>query len=157
MIVFAVGFVLGTGRVLLITPRFGETDAVLLELPVMLALSWIACTSLVRRFAVSPGIAERLGMGGVAFALLMLGELGVSVFGLGRTVAEHLASYQTISVRLGLAAQIGFALFPLIHASFNSPDLPLRSGVAEQKQQQRRGEERERRSRGDGAGGGGFA
>ena len=118
MIVFAVGFALGTVRVLLIVPRFGETNAVLLELPVMLALSWIACAWLVRRFAVPPGVAERLAMGGVAFALLMLGELGVSVFGFGRTVAEHLANYRTMSIRLGLAAQVGFALFPLIHASF---------------------------------------
>ncbi len=113
-IVFAIGFVLGTIRVIFVIPRIGETNAVLIELPLMLALSWAACMGLARRFAVSTGAEARLAMGGVAFALLMLGELGVSVFGFGRTVAEHFATYLTPGAQLGLAAQIGFALFPLI-------------------------------------------
>lgn len=116
-IVFAVGFVLGTIRVLVVIPRFGETNAVLIELPVMLALSWIACGSLVRRFGVPPHFGARAVMGGVAFALLMIAEAGVSVFGFGRTFAEHLAGYQTAGAQLGLAAQVGFALFPLLQAA----------------------------------------
>jgi hypothetical protein len=115
-IVFAVGFVLGTIRVLVVIPRFGETNAVLIELPVMLALSWIACASLVRRFAVPPRLDARVVMGGVAFALLMSAEAGVSMFGFGRTFAEHFAVYQTAGAQLGLAAQIAFALFPLLQA-----------------------------------------
>lgn len=115
-IVFAIGFVLGAIRVLLVIPRFGDTNAVLLELPVMLALSWIACAWLARHFAVPPGVGERLLMGGFAFALLMSGELGVSVLGFGRTVAQHFAGYRTAGVQLGLAAQVGFALFPLAQA-----------------------------------------
>lgn len=124
VIVFTVGFVLGTVRVFLIVPRFGETNAVLLELPAIIAFSWISCSWLVRRFAVPPGIAERLAMGGIAFALLMLGELGVSVWGFGRTVAEHIASFQAPGAQLGLAAQIAFALFPLLHARFASSVRP---------------------------------
>jgi hypothetical protein len=115
-VVFAVGFVLGTIRVLGIVPRIGETNAVLLELPLMITLSWFACAWLVRRFAVSPGVVPRLGMGGVAFTMLMLGELGASVFGLERTIAEHFASYRSVAAQLGLAAQLGFALFPLAQA-----------------------------------------
>lgn len=114
MLVFALGFVLGVFRVMLVIPRLGETNAVLIELPVMLALSWMACAWLVRRFAVPPRTAERLAMGALAFALLMLGELAVSVFGFGRTVAAHLATYQTVGAQLGLAAQLVFALFPLV-------------------------------------------
>ena len=111
-IVFAIGFVLGTIRVLLVIPRFGDTNAVLLELPVMLALSWFACRALINRFDVPPKGSARLAMGGVAFALLMLAELAVSVLGFGRTVSEHLATYQATSAQLGLAAQVAFALFP---------------------------------------------
>lgn len=114
LLVFAIGFALGTIRVTLVIPRLGDTNAVLIELPVMLALSWIACAWLVRRCAVPPRVAERLAMGGFAFALLMVGDLAVSVLGLGRTVAQHLAAYQTTGARLGLAAQLVFALFPLI-------------------------------------------
>jgi hypothetical protein len=113
-LVFAIGFVLGTIRVLVVIPRFGDTNAVLIELPIMLALSWMACAWAVRRFAVPPRTVERLVMGAAAFALLMLGEVAVSVFGFGRTVAEHLATYQTPGAQLGLAAQLAFALFPWV-------------------------------------------
>jgi hypothetical protein len=114
--VFAIGLVLGTIRVLVVIPRVGETNAVLLELPLMLALSWFACSWLVRRLAVPRNAAHRLVMGAVAFALLMLTELGVSVLGFGRTLAEHLAGYQAQGAQLGLAAQLAFALFPLVQA-----------------------------------------
>ncbi len=42
-LVFALGFILGTLRVLVLEPRLGSTGAVLLELPVMLAASWLLC------------------------------------------------------------------------------------------------------------------
>ncbi|MEQ1864653.1 MAG: hypothetical protein ABL996_08360 [Micropepsaceae bacterium] len=113
-IVFMVGFVLGTIRVLVVIPRFGESNALLLELPVMLALSWFACTWLVGRYSVPPMASARLAMGAVAFLLLMVGELGVSVFGFGRSVAEHLEVYRSASAQLGLAAQLVFAAFPLL-------------------------------------------
>lgn len=113
-LVFAIGFALGTIRVLVVIPRFGDTNAVLIELPIMLALSWMACAWAVRRFAVPPRTVARLVMGAAAFALLMLGEVAVSVFGFGRTVAEHLATYQTPGAQLGLAAQLAFALFPWV-------------------------------------------
>ena len=113
-IAFAVGFVLGTIRVLVVVPLFGDTGAVLLELPVMLAVSWFASAWLVGRLAVSPAARERLVMGAVAFALLMLAELSVSVFRLRFRPAGRgaLATYQTPGAQLGLAAQIAFALFP---------------------------------------------
>ena len=74
----------------------------------------MACAWLVRRFAVPPRTAERLAIGALAFGLLMLGELAVSVFGFGRTAAEHLATYQTVGAQLGLAAQLVFAVFPWV-------------------------------------------
>ena len=53
-LVFAVGFALGALRVTLIAPRLGETRAVLLEAPVMLAVSWMASNWNVARWQV-PG------------------------------------------------------------------------------------------------------
>lgn len=40
-LVFAAGFALGTARVLVLLPGVGETTAVLLELPLILTVSWL--------------------------------------------------------------------------------------------------------------------
>lgn len=111
--VFALGFALGVLRVLCIEPRLGSVGAVLFELPVMLSASWIVCGWLVRWLRLSPAIVDRLIMGGVAFALLMIAELAVSVLAFGRTPAEHLSTYRSLSALLGLAAQLAFAAMPL--------------------------------------------
>lgn len=115
-IVFAVGFVLGTIRVLAVVPRVGETAAVMIEVPAMLALSWVVCAWLVRRIAVPSRVVDRLVMGGLAFALLMAAEVGVSVFAFGRTLTEHLQSFEAAPARLGLAAQVIFVVLPLVEA-----------------------------------------
>lgn len=116
LIVFAIGFVLGTIRVLFVMPQLGATAAVAIELPIMLALSWIACVWLVGRFQVPTEAGARLLMGVLAFALLMAGELGVSVFGFGRSAAQHFATYAGFEAQLGLGAQLLFAAFPLVEA-----------------------------------------
>lgn len=111
-IVFAVGFLLGTLRVLALVPRLGETAAVITELPLMLIVSWLACRWVVARIDLAPVLKARAVMGAVAFALLMLGELAVAVLGFGRSLAEHVSHYREASAILGLAGQVGFALFP---------------------------------------------
>ncbi len=113
-LVFGLGFVLGTVRVLVVEPRFGATGAVLVELPVMLAASWLACGFALRRPPVPPKAAARVVMGAVAFAVLMGLELAVSVLGFGRTPAQHLATYRETDKLLGLGAQLVFAAFPLL-------------------------------------------
>lgn len=112
--VFVAGFLLGTIRVLVLTPHIDEVAAVLLELPLMLAFSWYASQWIAARFGDLDTLASRLAMGGSAFGLLMLGEAGVSILGFGRTPAEHVMNYATASAIIGLAGQIAFALFPAI-------------------------------------------
>jgi hypothetical protein len=99
---------------LLLATRLGETTAVLFELPIMLALSWIVCRWLARHFDVPKAVTARLTMGFLAFALLMTAETALSIFGFGRTLAQHLASYHSTAAQLGLSAQIAFAAFPVI-------------------------------------------
>lgn len=115
-IVFAAGFVLGALRVMVAVPRLGETGSVLLELPVMLTLSWLVCAWLVRREAVPAAMLERIVMGLAAFGLLMVAEAGVSVFAFGRTPAAHFDTYRAAAAQIGLAAQVGFAAIPLVQA-----------------------------------------
>jgi hypothetical protein len=73
-VVFAAGFALGAIRVVLLIPRLGETFAVLIELPVILAVAWIACHRLIAAFDVPSHLAPRLAVGGVAFLTLMCAE-----------------------------------------------------------------------------------
>jgi ABC-type uncharacterized transport system permease subunit len=112
---FALGFVLGTVRTLWLAPRLGAAAATALELPVMLAFSWLVCGWLLRKGSVPHTLPARLAMGATAFVLLMIAEAGVSVLLLGRTVRDHLATYRELAPLLGLAAQIAFALFPTFH------------------------------------------
>lgn len=113
-IVFAAGFALGTARVLAIAPRLGETLAIILELPIMLIVSWYACSTVIRRMAVPQALPERLTMAACAFVLLMAAEaaLGIAVF--GQTAAGYLSGFAEPGKMLGLAAQLVFAAFPLI-------------------------------------------
>ena len=110
--VFAAGFVLGVLRTLVLVPLLGELAAVLVELPLILTIAWRVCTRLLRRWPLSPRSA--LGMGGIAFLLLMAAEAGLSTLLAGRSLAEHLALYAQLPHLVGLAGQLAFALFPWI-------------------------------------------
>lgn len=120
VLVFTAGFLLGVLRALLLAPLLGETPAVVVELPVILAVSWLACAWLIRRFAVPPALAPRAVMGAAAFALLIAAEFGLAALAFGRTPAEHLQTYRSLAGLLGLAGQLAFATFPVIHARCSS-------------------------------------
>lgn len=115
-LVFTLGFLLGTLRTLLShdAPSVGRLAGVLIELPIMLSASWFLSRYVIRRFAVALTVVARAGMGGLAFALLLLAELLVGALLFGRTPAEHVALYADASYALGLASQMGFALMPLL-------------------------------------------
>jgi hypothetical protein len=115
-LVFALGFLLGTVRTVLVrdAPIGARLVGVLIELPIMIGASWFMCRHLIRRFAVASTVTARSAMGGLAFALLLLAELAVGAILFGRTPAEHLALYRDASYALGLAAQVAFGLMPLL-------------------------------------------
>ena len=115
-IVYAIGFLLGTVRVLLLLPVVGETAAVVFEVPVMLVVSWIAARWSSRKFSVPAKLPPRAVMGVFAFALLILGELAVSSLVFGRSWEGTVAAYQSPGGFLGLLAQLIFALLPTAQA-----------------------------------------
>lgn len=114
-LVLAAGFVLGAARVMLIAPMWGELPAVMLETPIMLLVSWLVCGSTVRAFAVR-GRRAGLAMGAVAFALLMIAELTLSLLLFGRSAAGFLHAFLTPAGAVGLASQVGFGIMPLIRS-----------------------------------------
>lgn len=116
--VFAAGFALGALRVLVLAPALGETAAVLVELPVMLALSWRAAGWAAARCGAPGRVGPRLVMGGVAFVLLMAAE-----FALWRAMADggagdFLGRYAAPHALLGLLGQLGFAAIPALRLAF---------------------------------------
>lgn len=122
-IVFAFGFVLGVPRVLLIEPRIGAAWAVSIEVPVMLAVSWLAARWLVPRYAVTTA-ASRLQMGLLALLLLIVAETLLG-FAFGQTLSGQLGAYLSARGAWTLLGQLGFAAMPLLVSS-PAPTEPLR-------------------------------
>ncbi len=110
--VFAVAFVVGAIRVSFVAPRLGDLVAVLLEAPIVLAVSWQFARWCTRRFRVSASARDRLLMGGVAFTFLMALELAVAVLAFGETADQYFGKFGTTPGIVGLAAQICFAAIP---------------------------------------------
>ena len=112
-VVFTIGFVLGTIRTLWVSPQFGELLAVLIELPIILAASWLVCDWVISRTGLNRKLTERAIMGAVAFALLMTAEIGLSVFIFGNDLSAHLSEFASKVGAVGLFGQLAFAAMPL--------------------------------------------
>lgn len=109
---FALGFVLGVIRTMVLAPAIGPSVAVLIEFPLLLlAMAWRA-RAIVRR---SPGLAgttDLLFMGITGSLVLMLAELlGLALGISAQQWYEDLFHMPGIA---GLAGQGPFALFPLL-------------------------------------------
>lgn len=118
LVVMAIGIALGSVRVLLLEPRVGTVPAVLIEMPVILALSWLACAWAVRRWQVAARPFARIVMGVTAFILLQLAEmLFASVF-FALPPFGYLRELADPDRMLGLAGQAVFAAFPYLQYRF---------------------------------------
>jgi hypothetical protein len=117
--VFA-GFGLGVVRVVCVVPLSGEFTAILVETPMMLAISWALCGWTTDRFEVPERLIDRLSMGAVALGLIWSAELLVGVFAADGDPLRYLADRSRPAMVLGLAAQIGFGLFPMLRKSTKS-------------------------------------
>ena len=124
-VVFVAAFALGALRVTAIAPRLGELMAVLIEVPIVLGLSWFVCSRVVRYFEVPNAWAPRLAMGTVAFLLLMIAEPGIAVFGFGSTLSNYFAAFKSTAAIIGLLGQIAFALIPITQSLTSSKAAPI--------------------------------
>ena len=110
---FALGFVLGTLRVVLIAPATGTLTAVLFELPVMLVTMGGRARRIMAAYANVTTIGARAVMGATGFTLLMICEflLGMA---LGTSPRQWLADLASPPGAAGLAGQTAFAILPLV-------------------------------------------
>lgn len=115
-LVFATGFVLGALRVTFVVPAIGVRAAELLELPVMIAASWLAARWVLRRFGiVAPGLAARVGA--AAFVLLLGAEVGLGVALRGVGLLDVLLDKDAVSGPAYYASVCMFGLMPWLLAS----------------------------------------
>ena len=122
--VFTFAFAAGAIRVTLIAPQVGALLAVLLEAPIVLAVSWRVSLWCTRRFKVGPDSRERILMGVVAFSMLMALELGFSVLVFGETFDRFFAKFMSTPGIAGLATQVCFATLPWVQCHLRSPGSP---------------------------------
>jgi hypothetical protein len=119
-LIFALGFVLGTVRTLWLAPVIGGTGAVLAELPIMLAASWLVARRLVTTpQSRKPGWA--LGAGALAFALLIAAEALLALTLAGQSLASWAGDLLRAPGWIGLAGQLVFGLMPWL-ASLRTAD-----------------------------------
>lgn len=112
-LVFALGFVLGAVRQMLLVPAIGAWWATVVELPFMLGASWWWCGRLVRARGWPPGARERRVMGLSAFLLLMLAELLLDLSIGARDPVAFVRHWLEPAGALGLAGQVLYGVFPL--------------------------------------------
>ncbi len=112
--VFAVGFVLGALRVMLVVPALGERIAELAEMPFMIAASLFFAWRFVRRWRL--GVGAALAGGALALALLLGAELALVAGLRGLTLEQYLANHDPVSGAAYVAALIVFMLAPAVVA-----------------------------------------
>jgi hypothetical protein len=114
LVLLAAGTVLGTLRVLALAPRLGEGPALAIELPLMLAVAWLATGRLLRRLAVPPAPGARAAMSAATLLLLFAGEAALAAALSGSSPAAWVASLASPAAWPGLAAQVAAALMPFL-------------------------------------------
>ena len=113
LVLFALGFVLGTIRVMFVAPRFGDLLATFAEVPVMLVAGYFASRFAIRRWNVSNTPAIRWVMVSWFLILLLLFETSLGALLFDRTVSMQLSVLITPAGLVGLSAQVIAALLPL--------------------------------------------
>ena len=112
LIVFGVGFLLGPIRILLVVPRLGERMAELLEAPLMLLVTILAASWIVRRFQLPARLIYRLAAGVSAFTLGLVFEFGLVLVLRGLTLREYFETRDPIAAGVYYVTLVLFGLMP---------------------------------------------
>ena len=111
LIVFTFAFLMGVARLLVIAPWLGPVAAVMIEVPILMAVSWLVSRYLLGDLVLT--LLKLAVMGFTAFVLTMASEALLAALLQGNSVSAWAASVATPLGLVGLAAQIIFALMPI--------------------------------------------
>ncbi len=111
-IVFLVGFVLGTVRVLWLVPRLGERSSELIETPFMIVASYAGARFVLNRTTRTLSNRHALAMGLIALGFLLTFELTFVLALRGLSLSDYLANRDPVSGSVYLVSLLLFALMP---------------------------------------------
>lgn len=112
VLVFMAGFALGSVREILVRPYLGPDASRLLELPLMIGISWFATMFVVRRAGLADARAW-FRVGSVAFLLLIVAELVLGEILFRRGLMAFIRDAMTLPGALSLLAQALLIVMPL--------------------------------------------
>jgi hypothetical protein len=110
--VFSAGFLLAPVRELILVPRLGQMWAELTEMPVMFLVMFLAAGWVARRPVLQHRLSTLLGIGMIALALMLLGELGVVYFVNRISLQTYIDQREPVSGVVYLLMLLVFALLP---------------------------------------------
>ena len=113
-LVFGSGWILGPVRELWVVPRLGRTAGVLLEAPLMLAVTFSAARWVVRRLSLPPAPWTRAATGLTALGLLLVAKVAGMRWLRGLSVADYLAGFRSIAGGVTVFLFLLFAAMPAL-------------------------------------------
>src|SRR5579864_5724489 len=116
VMVFAVGFVLGTIRTLWIVPRIGTRKAELMEAPVMLVVTILTARWAVLQLAIARILSARLAVGCIALVLMLVAEFGLVIWIRRLSIRNYFATRDPVSGVVYYLLLVIFAIAPLLVA-----------------------------------------
>jgi len=114
LLVFGAGFILGPVRLFFAVPRLGTRMAELMEIPIMIAVIFVAARWIVRYLEIPFTPGSRLGMGCIALGLLLGAEFGFVLWLQGISIQEYLATRDPVSGTVYYISLGVFAIMPLL-------------------------------------------
>jgi hypothetical protein len=111
-LVFTVGFALGVVRTLFLVPRYGDRAAELMEMPVILVVSFVAARWITGALSMPYGLVRRLAMGCFGLALMLGAEFILVLPVRGLTIGEYFATRDPVGAGAYYFALAMFALMP---------------------------------------------
>jgi hypothetical protein len=136
LVVFAAGIVVTLVRLGFLQPIVGPIFALVLELPVVIALACFVSQEVINSLRIS-GAISRIAMGVVGFILLMLCEFLLANVLFQNAVGKFVNSLITWPGILGFTGEIAFAIIPVLqHVARRKPveftrPAPVRKPVAD--------------------------
>jgi hypothetical protein len=115
-LVFSVGFLLGTIRVLWLAQAVGTRTAELLEMPVMFAVIILSARWVARHFSVPYTASSRLSMGGIALASILLLDFTFVLWIRGLSFSQYIESFDPVAGTVYFVMLGVLAIMPLLVA-----------------------------------------